>query len=69
VRLPEAVLRLTLANVLALSGLKLVSVPDEILLAAACVAAILVGALLVREQRRWQERRRLAAQAPEPGVP
>jgi uncharacterized membrane protein YfcA len=69
VRLPEAVLRLTLANVLALSGMKLVHVPDEALLAAACVAAVVVVALLVREQRRWRRQRRLAAQAPEPGVP
>jgi uncharacterized membrane protein YfcA len=66
VRLPEAVLRLTLANVLALSGLKLVDVSDEVLLACACVAAIVVGLLLFREQRRWR-RRRLAARAPEPG--
>jgi uncharacterized protein len=65
VRLPEAVLRLTLANVLALSGLKLVKVPDVVLLAGACIAAIVVGVLLIREQRRWR-RRRLAGQAPEP---
>jgi uncharacterized membrane protein YfcA len=64
VRLPEAVLRLTLANVLALSGLKLVNVPNEILLAGVCLSACVVVALLVREQRRWQLRRRLAS---EPG--
>jgi uncharacterized membrane protein YfcA len=63
VRLPEGILRLTLANVLALSGLKLVNVPNEFLLAALCVSVIVVCALLVREQRRWQARRneRLAA--------
>ncbi len=65
VRLPEHVLRLALANVLALSGLKLVNAPNEILLAGLCVSAIVVAALLFREQRRW--RRRLAAQAPAPG--
>jgi uncharacterized membrane protein YfcA len=57
VRLPEGILRLTLANVLALSGLKLVNVPNELLLAALCVSVILVCALLVREQRRWRARR------------
>ncbi len=54
VRLPEAILRLTLANVLAISGLKLVNVPNVYLLAGLCVSAVLVGALLVREQRRWR---------------
>jgi uncharacterized membrane protein YfcA len=57
VRLPESVLRFTLANVLALSGLKLVNVPSVYLVVALglCVATIVL--VLVREQRRWQARR------------
>ncbi len=58
VRLPEGVLRLTLANVLALSGLKLVNVPNVYLVIALGVCAACVLAMLVREQRRWVARRR-----------
>ena len=63
VRLPEGVLRLTLANVLALSGLKLVEVPNVYLVVALGLATAAVAVMLVREQRRWQARReeRLAA--------
>jgi uncharacterized membrane protein YfcA len=63
VRLPEGVLRLTLANVLAVSGLKLVEVPNVYLVVALGLAAVAIAAMLVREQRRWQARReeRLAA--------
>jgi uncharacterized membrane protein YfcA len=57
VRLPEEVLRLTLANVLALSGLKLVNVPNVYLVAALGLSAVGVVATLVRERRRWQARR------------
>ena len=53
----EAVLRLTLANVLAISGLKLLNVPDVGLLVALGLAAVFVVGMLVREQRRWRERR------------
>jgi uncharacterized membrane protein YfcA len=58
VRLPEGVLRLTLANVLALSGLKLVNVPNVYLVAALGVSVVVVVAILVREQRRWLARRK-----------
>jgi uncharacterized membrane protein YfcA len=61
VRIPEGILRLTLANVLAISGLKLVNVPNLWLLVAIGAAAILVAAMLWREQRRWVERRRVSA--------
>ncbi len=64
VRLPEAVLRLTLANVLAISGLKLVNVPNVYLVIALGISAVFVVGMVVREQRRWMERRRLAAQQP-----
>jgi len=57
VRLPEAVLRLTLANVLAVSGLKLLNVPNVYLAVALGVAAATVAGLLLRERRRWQARR------------
>ena len=57
VRLPEAVLRFTLANVLALSGLKLVNVPNVWLIVALALCALSVVAMLVREQRRWIARR------------
>ena len=55
VRLPEAILRLTLANVLALSGLKLAERPERVpgrrrSASRRCWS----GALLVREQRRRQ---------------
>jgi uncharacterized membrane protein YfcA len=65
VRLPEAVLRLTLANVLALSGLKLVNVPNVYLAVALGISVVAVVATLVREQRRWQRRKveRLAAES------
>jgi uncharacterized protein len=58
VRLPEGVLRLTLANVLAISGLKLVNVPNVYLVAALALSAAVVAGVVVREQRRWQARRR-----------
>ncbi len=58
VRLPEAILRLTLANVLALSGLKLLNVPNVYLVVALALSAAIVVLLLVREQRRWVARRR-----------
>jgi uncharacterized protein len=63
VRLPEAVLRFTLANVLAISGLKLVQVPNKWLVVALGVSICSVVVMLVREQRRWAARRseRLAA--------
>ena len=63
VRLPEAVLRFALANVLAVSGLKLINVPNVYLVVALAISAGGVVALLVREQRRWAARRdeRLAA--------
>src|SRR6476620_827900 len=63
VRLPEAVLRFTLANVLAISGLKLVQVPNIWLVAALALSTLAVVAMLIREQRRWAARRgeRLAA--------
>jgi hypothetical protein len=63
VRLPEAVLRFTLANVLAISGLKLVQVPNIWLVVALALSACAVVAMLIREQRRWAARRseRLAA--------
>ncbi len=57
VKLPEEVLRLTLANVLALSGLKLVNVPNVYLAVALGLAVVGVVATLVREGRRWQARR------------
>jgi uncharacterized membrane protein YfcA len=63
-RLPESALRFALANVLALSGLKLVNVPDVWLVVALGISVCAVVAILVREQRRWVERRRLAAQQP-----
>ena len=63
VRLPEAVLRFTLANVLAISGLKLINVPNVYLLVALVLSACSVVVMLIREQRRWAARRgeRLAA--------
>src|SRR5262249_57279539 len=57
VRLPEAVLRFTLANVLAISGLKLVNVPNVWLIVALALSACSVVVMLVREQRRWAARR------------
>jgi hypothetical protein len=57
VTLPEAVLRFTLANVLAISGLKLVNVPNVWLVVALALSAVGVVATLVREQRRWAARR------------
>ena len=58
VRLPEQVLRLTLANVLALSGLKLVNVPNLSLAVALGLSVAGVVILLAREQRRWKARKR-----------
>jgi uncharacterized protein len=63
VRVPEHVLRFTLANVLAVSGLKLVNVPNVYLVAALGVSAALVVTMLWREQRRWQARRVAAREA------
>jgi hypothetical protein len=57
VRLPDDVLRLTLANVLALSGLKLVNVPNVYLAVALGVSAAVVIWMVWREQRRWVARR------------
>jgi uncharacterized protein len=57
VRIPEEILRLTLANVLALSGLKLVNVPNVYLVVALGLSVVGVVATLVRERRRWQARR------------
>jgi uncharacterized protein len=57
VRFPEEVLRLTLANVLALSGLKLVNVPNVYLVVALGFSAVGVVAMLVRQRRLWQARR------------
>jgi hypothetical protein len=57
VRLPEAVLRFTLANVLAISGLKLVDVPNVWLVVALALSSVAVLMMLVREQRRWAARR------------
>jgi cell division protein FtsL len=57
VRLPEDVLRLTLANVLALSGLKLVNVPNIYLVVALGLSAVGVVATVMRERRRWLARR------------
>ncbi len=64
VRLPEAVLRFTLANVLALSGLKLVDVPNVWLVVALALSALGVVVVLVREQRRWAARRNERRLAP-----
>jgi uncharacterized protein len=62
VRLPESTLRLTLASVLALSGLKLVNVPKVYLAVGLGLVLALVIAMLVRAQRRWQAQR-LTAEA------
>jgi uncharacterized membrane protein YfcA len=63
VRLPEATLRFALANVLAVSGLKLVNVPNVYLIVALAISATSVVVLLIREQRRWSERRLAASLA------
>jgi uncharacterized protein len=65
VRLPEDVLRLTLANVLALSGLKLLNVPSIILVIGLGLSVVGVVLTLLRERRRWVARRleRLAAES------
>jgi uncharacterized protein len=62
VRLPESTLRLTLASVLALSGLKLVNVPKVYLAIGLGVVVAFVVGMLVRAQRQWQAQR-LAARA------
>jgi uncharacterized membrane protein YfcA len=63
VRLPDAFLRFLLANVLALSGLKLVNVPNTYLVVALALCVTGVVLTLVRERKRWVARReeRLAA--------
>jgi hypothetical protein len=63
VRLPDAFLRFLLANVLALSGLKLVNVPNAYLVVALALCVTGVVLTLVRERKRWVARReeRLAA--------
>jgi uncharacterized protein len=63
VRLPDAFLRFLLANVLALSGLKLINVPNVFLAVALALCVIGVVLTLVRERKRWVARRdeRLAA--------
>ena len=65
IRFPEGVLRLTLANVLAISGLKLVNVPNLYLAIALGLSVVFVVVLLVREQRKWQARRERLAPAAE----
>jgi hypothetical protein len=57
VRLPDAFLRFLLANVLALSGLKLVNVPNVYLVVALALCASGVVVTLVRERKRWVARR------------
>jgi uncharacterized membrane protein YfcA len=57
VRLPEGILRLLLADVLALSGLKLLNVPNVYLVVALALSAAGVVVVLVRERRRWVARR------------
>jgi uncharacterized membrane protein YfcA len=57
VRFPESVLRFTLANVLAISGLKLVNVPNVWLVVGLALSAVSVVVMLIREQRRWAARR------------
>jgi hypothetical protein len=57
VKLPEAFLRFLLANVLALSGLKLVNVPNVYLVVALALCASGVVVTLVRERKRWVARR------------
>jgi uncharacterized membrane protein YfcA len=66
VRLPEYALRMTLANVLALSGLKLVNVPNVYLAVGLGFSVAGVAWMLVREQRRWQARRLAARLATSP---
>jgi uncharacterized protein len=63
VRLPDAFLRFLLANVLALSGLKLINVPNVYLVVALALCVVGVVVTLVRERKRWVARRdeRLAA--------
>src|SRR5262249_39511840 len=57
VRVPEYVLRFTLANVLAVSGLKLVNVPNVYLAIALGISATSVLTMLGREHKRWLARR------------
>jgi hypothetical protein len=52
VRIPEAWLRLALADVLAISGLKLVQVPNIYLAIAMGVSLAAAAALVVRTRRR-----------------
>ena len=61
-RLPESTLRLTLASVLALSGLKLVNVPKVYLAVGLGLVVAFVLAMLVRAQRQWHAQR-LSAEA------
>jgi uncharacterized membrane protein YfcA len=63
VKLPDTFLRFLLANVLALSGLKLVNVPNVYLVIALAICTTGVVVVLIREHRKWLARRdqRLAA--------
>jgi uncharacterized membrane protein YfcA len=65
VRIPEGILRLTLACVLAISGLKLVQVANIWLAAAIGLSIVLITGLIVLERRKFVVRRdeRLAAAA------
>jgi uncharacterized protein len=65
VHVPEAILRLALACVLAISGLKLVQVANIWLAVAIGFSIVFVGGMIVRERRRFVTQRdeRLAAAA------
>jgi uncharacterized membrane protein YfcA len=52
IRIPEGVLRLALADVLAISGLKLVQVPNVWLAVAIGLSVVSVAAMIVRARRR-----------------
>jgi uncharacterized membrane protein YfcA len=57
IRLPESLLRMTLAGVLALSGLKLVNVPKVYLAVGLGLVVVLVLVTLARARREWQAQR------------
>jgi hypothetical protein len=66
VRIPEAWLRLALADVLAISGLKLVQVPNVYLAVAIGVSVTVGVAIVVRTRRRLRaEGKRLLVHAGE----